>query len=175
MAGFLTPIPIHIHIHQYRHTHSDILIVIYPQWLQTPPLPYQTYRANLGTTYNIMEHQDMLWRSRYHLILWDTPTRWLLCSLFRKLRHTLFIKNLFGSNNIFLSNLCQHMVFSLWDFPTNIILPTIPVLTSIVIPSPHRVPLQRFPFSSHAPTSHTSILPCTHQKVFSIYSIWMFS
>ena len=37
MTGFLTPLPIYIHIHQYRHTHSDIVTIIYPQWLHSPP------------------------------------------------------------------------------------------------------------------------------------------
>ena len=175
MAGFLTPLPIYIHIYQYRHTHCDIVRVTYPQWLQSPLLPIrhtklilvlQTTYLNIKTCY---EDQGITqW-------LWDTPTRRLLCSLLRKLSHTLFITNLFGSNNIFLYNLCQHMAFSLWDFPANITLPPIPILTSIVTPSSHRVPPPRFPFSSHAPTSHTLILPCTHQIFFSIYSIWMLS
>ena len=166
------------------HIHPHIPIQTYPLWYSQsyiptvatiPPPPYQTYQTNLGTTENIIEHQNMLWRSSITQWLWDTPTRRLLCSLLRKLSHTLFITNLFGSNNIFLYNLCQHMAFSLWDFPANITLPPIPVLTSIVTPSSHRVPPPRFPFSSHAPTSHTLILPCTHQIFFSIYSIWMLS
>ena len=126
MTGFLTPLPIYIHIHQYRHTHSDIVTIIYPQWLHSPPplLPIRHTELILvlwTTSWNIKtfyEDQDIT------QLLWDTPIRWLLCSLFRKLSQTLFITNLFGSNNIFLYNLCHHMVFSLWDVPTNITLPT---------------------------------------------------
>ena len=65
MAGFLTPLPIYIHIYQYRHTHCDIVRVTYTV-ATIPPPPYQTYQTNLGTTENIIEHQNMLWRSRYH-------------------------------------------------------------------------------------------------------------
>ena len=104
---------------------------------------------------NIMEHQTCYQEQGI--------TQRLRTKLFRKFSYTLFITNLFGSNNMFLYNLCHHMVFYLWDFPTNITLPPVPVLTSVFTPSSHRVPPPRFFFSSHVPT-YTSILPCTHTK-----------
>lgn len=59
----------------------------------------------------------------------------------------LLTKSLFGSNNIFLYYLFQHMAFSLWDFSANITLPpSIPGLISIVTPSCHRVLPQGFSF-----------------------------
>ena len=57
------------------HIHPHIPIQTYPLWYSQsyiptvatiPPPPYQTYQTNLGTTENIIEHQNMLWRSRYH-------------------------------------------------------------------------------------------------------------
>ena len=87
----------------------------------------------------------------------------------------MLIKNLFRFNNIFLYILCNHMVFSLRDFPANITLRTILVLNSIVKPSSHRVSPPRFLFSNHVPTSRTSILPYKHQQVFSIYGVRILS
>ena len=46
-------------IHQYRHTYSYIPTVIYPQWLDSPPPPYQTHPTNIGIADKIMEHRDM--------------------------------------------------------------------------------------------------------------------
>ena len=85
----------------------------------------------------------------------------------------MLIKNLFGSKNTFLYNLCHRMVFFLWDFPANITLPPTPVLTFIVTPSSHSVRPSRLLFSSHVRTSRTSIPPYTHRQVFTIYGIRM--
>ena len=95
----------------------------------------------------------------------------------------LLTKSLFGSNNIFLYYLFQHMAFSLWDFSANITLPpSIPGLISIVTPSCHRVLPPRFLFfpqglffSRHVLTSCTSISPHKHQQVLSIFSIRILS
>ena len=123
--------PIQTHPQWYSHNYIPTVVTL------PPLLPIRRTELILvlwTTSWNIKtfyEDQDIT------QLLWDTPIRWLLCSLFRKLSQTLFITNLFGSNNIFLYNLCHHIVFSLWDVPANITLPPIPVLTSIVTPSSH--------------------------------------
>ena len=124
--------PIQTHPQWYSHNYIPTVVTLPPPLL---PIRHTELILVLWTTsWNIKtfyEDQDIT------QLLWDTPIRWLLCSLFRKLSQTLFITNLFGSNNIFLYNLCHHIVFSLWDVPANITLPPIPVLTSIITPSSH--------------------------------------
>ena len=45
--------------HIHPHTPIQTYPVLYPQWLHCfPPPPHQTHPTNLGTTDNIMEHQD---------------------------------------------------------------------------------------------------------------------
>ena len=61
-AGFLTLLPIQTHMNRQRHTHSDIPRIA---TLFSPP-SYQTHPTNLVTADNIMEHQDMIWRSNYY-------------------------------------------------------------------------------------------------------------
>ena len=168
MPEFLT-LPIYTHIHQYRYTHSDKPTVIYPQWLHFFSFllpPYQTHPTNLGTTDSIMEHKAFYEGQVITKRLRDTPTRSLLCWLFKNFSYTLLMKKLFGSNNMFLYNLCHHMVFSLWDFPTNITLPPITLLVSVVTLAPHIgfIP-QGFFFSRRANITCIN-LRYTHQTFF---------
>ena len=112
----------------------------------------------------IMENQDMLWRSRYHPTTMERINVLALMLIIRKFTYTLLTKNLLGPCNIFLYNLCQHMFFSLWDFPAIITLPPIPVLTSIAHPTNiGSFSLGSLFFPRHVPTFCLPIPSYTHK------------
>ena len=124
--------PIQTHPQWYSHNYIPTVVTLPPPPFSLSDIPNSSwyYGQHHGTSRHSM-------KIKISPNYYETPIRWLLCSLFRKLSQTLFITNLFGSNNIFLYNLCHHIVFSLWDVPANITLPPIPVLTSIITPSSH--------------------------------------